>query len=98
MEGNIVTCELKAAAYEQILQWLQKNGCALIVEGGFGQIYSNDDWVIKLVKNLDRCRELEIEKTIYQLLQTKLPDAYPRMLVKIPDFVFFMKNAKPARR
>ena len=92
MKGNLLNCSLtpngKDYNYNQTIQELHnKYDFNKIGEGGFGLILGTENCVIKLIKDINRCNELEKEREVYRRIK-KEPASYS-MYAKFPKYFLY---------
>jgi len=74
MKGNILKCDLtpkeKDYDYKSTVKDLENTyGFHQIGEGGFGIILNSGSCVIKVIKDISRCKELAKEREVYERIQ-----------------------------
>lgn len=91
MKGGVATCNITSNYnYNTFVSQLeQKYGFEQIGEGGFGVILGVKQCVVKLVKDIKRCKELKNEIAFYNRIESKQrTDLWGR----VPKFSIYMKN------
>lgn len=90
MKGSLNTCTLTSDSYNyyEMMKELQNTyGFEQIGEGGFGVVMgAANGCAIKLVKDLNRCKELEKEKIFYETIEQNKND---KLLGRIPSYNLF---------
>lgn len=91
--GNARNCLVKAVRqekynYKLFQTKLENLGFEVIGEGSFGVILASYDCVIKLIKDISRCKELAKEKTIYEALANRADDML-RFEARVPRYHTF---------
>ena len=87
-KGTVGLCDLTPNSlnynYDNTINDLENiYGFKYIGEGGFGVVLGNDNCVVKIIKDISRCTELEKEKQIYNIIETQRDT---NLIGKIPKF------------
>ena len=97
LTGTVTECTIRPAMetyqFEEVAQELMETfQFEPLGQGGFGLILGGEDCVIKLIKDVQRCNELEQERRIYQIIDQKR-QLLDTIEAKIPTLRIFSQLA-----
>lgn len=99
ISGTAIECNLEASdsdggdmvdIEEFKKELIDKYGFEILGEGSFGIVLANSTTgcAIKILKDLDRCNELQKEKALYELFESKRPEL-SKYFASIPNFLMY---------